>query len=133
MQVPVIAEQFLNIDTAQSELDRALNGGPFPPGGGISGIDVPGGDVPAQTHGSGTSVAPQQSGDAQIMGQLRITAVNAQSLPIVDSDDGCDPYVEIAPNGAAQKAEVQKDTLVSTLNKSFNFKVYQFMIQLDYD
>ena len=55
-------KQFLNIYTAQSELDIALNGGPFPPSGGISGIDVPGGDVAAQTRGSGASVAPQQSG-----------------------------------------------------------------------
>ena len=31
-----------------------------------AGIDVPDGDVPAQTRGSGTSAAPQQSGDAQI-------------------------------------------------------------------
>ena len=51
----------------------------------------------------------------------------------MDSDDGCDPYVEIAPNGVAQEAVVQKDALVSTWNKSFKVYLYQFMIQLDCD
>ena len=100
VRVSVPTRPFLNIDTTQCELDIALNGWPLPPAGsigGIGGIGVPD-NLPTRTRGSGMSVA-QQFSDLQIIEHMTVTAVNAQNLPIVDRDGGCDSYVEITVNG----------------------------------